>query len=82
MSGHDRFVAEIRGDLSFEVVIDEDGTYRVTDGWFDCRSSEDQLSFTVFEMGSDVQIIGSDSDAIQSVVPAKGRLEINPDEVR
>lgn len=72
--GHDRYVAEIRGDLAFELVRDDDGTLRVVAGWFDCRSSDDQMSLMTFEHASDVELDADLTDEIRNALPGKGSV--------
>lgn len=77
--GRDLFVVEARGDLMFEVERDENGTYRVTSGFFDWRSSEDQLSVLVFQLqpdGTDVDVVGTESEEIVLSVPGKGSIVV------
>lgn len=76
MTDRNRFAVEIRGDLAFEVVCNDDGTYSVVNGWFDCRSSEDQLSAMVFEAFTEREPAPDVREAVLIATPGKGTVNV------
>lgn len=76
MQDRNRFAVEIRGDLAFEVVRNDDGSYSVVNGWFDCRSGEDQLSAMVFNEFTENEPEPDVRDAVFMTIPGKGTINV------
>ena len=73
----DTYVAELTGDLTFEVIRETDGSLTINDGFFDTRSAKHGVSFVLTSVPSFEPVDDQDLvDAIFEALPGKGRLDV------
>lgn len=69
------YIVTMKGDLTFEVSVDDDGKFTVEGGWFDCRSAEDLMTAKMVLAPEGIDITDTDMfETLINATPGKGEI--------